>query len=307
MIYVLSGQNRHLAREKLVEIIQEFSKKYGESAVERYQGEDIDPANLVAILNGQSLFASSKLIIFRDMLAANKSANEKFLEMMDSIPEETSVVLLEGELDKRTSAYKKLSKQQGFFEFKELGPAELASFVSSYVKRHNKSINNGAVQELLARSGSDQSRLKNELDKLISYVDTEITKDDITILVEQSVDDQVFELLDNALRGRAQPALNILRDMEAAHKDPHQVLGMLIWQVQTLAIVKSGEDRPESQIAKEAKIHPFVVQKTKALTSNMSGAQINKIINLAAELDIKSKSTSLPLWRQIERVITRLI
>lgn len=306
MIYVFSGTNSHAAASRLRQIVENHEKEYGRSSIERYRGEEVGLNELPAILTSQSLLSPSRLIIFRDLVALNKPAAEKLIELIRSIPESNTVVLREGELDKRTSAYKKLSKLEGFTVFDEPSDGELSIFVDQYLREQGGAINSAAKKELLLRVGKDQSRLKNELDKLLSYAEDEVTLEMVELLVEKRVEDKVFDLLEAALGGKSNLAQDLLSEMRDSHQDPFQVIGMLIWQVHILAVIQSAKGLPESQIAKEAKLHPFVVQKSKKLTSRMTTKDLNNILDLVARLDIKSKSSSLPIWHQLEKAISEI-
>jgi DNA polymerase III delta subunit len=68
---------------------------------------------------------------------------------------------------------------------------------------------------------------------------------------------------------------------------------MLDWQLQILAIVKTAGKKSVDEIAKEAKLNPFVVRKSAGIVNNLTLAQLKNLIHELRELDVKLKSTSI--------------
>lgn len=301
MITVLSGPNQYGISQKLATIKADFIREFGPAGVEIYSGEQIQIESLASLLSGVTLFASNRLVIIRD-LSSNKVVAEQLLSILKSIPSEVHVLLLEGQLDKRTAYYKTLKKEADFYELGELEGEALATWVGGYVKAQGGTIANRTIHVLINYVGSDQLRLVNELDKLIAF-NPEITESAITDLVEKRPEDTVFQLLDSALGGKQRQALTILEELESAHEDPFQIANMLIWQTHILAVVSSSNSVPEADLAKATKLNPFVVRKTKGLAARLGKQDITKIINAVAALDIRLKSTATNPWQVIEQTI----
>lgn len=298
MIHVLSGKNAYLRTQKLRTLVHEFSQLHGMDWVERVAGENVTLADLPSLLQGGSLFSSHRMVIIRD-LSVNKDAAEKLLEMLENIPEEVELVLVEPQLDKRSSFYKKLKVLPGFIEFEEPKEPELTRWVEQYIKDSGGSIGSAAIRQLIEYVGLDQQRLANEVDKLLAY-DPVVSPETVELLVERRPQSTVFHLLEQALGGQAEKARATLGALESAFEDPYQVANLLIWQVQAVAVVKSAGSRSDGDIAKSAKLNPYVVSKTRRLARVMSQNQLNIVIDRVASMDIKLKSTSVQPWRLLE-------
>lgn len=301
MIQILTGNNSFLIRSRLVEIKSKFSEKYGNDGIEEYQAENIPNEQLAPLLTSSSLFSANRLIIIKN-LSENKVLSEIFAELIDKVPQETSLVLIEANLDKRTAYYKSLKKQKGFEELKELSENELVKWINKKVESLEAKIDSQAVNYLLHTVGSNQESLNNELEKLAAY-DKIISKDTIDYLVEPTSQDLVFQLLEAILSRKTKKAFDILGKMENNHSDVFQIVNLLIWQVHTLSIVASAGDASNSDIAKNAKLNPYVIQKTRRLSVNLSKDKLVQIIEQVAKLDINIKSTSADPWRLIEQTI----
>lgn len=304
MITVLTGSNAYELSQDLRKRTAEFVKKYGESGVERIQGLQIQPESLPNLLTGVSLFAANRLVIIKN-LSENKPVAEQFLKLLKSISSEVEVVLVEPVLDKRTALYKTLKREAELLEFGEPEEGFLVAWSQDRVKKLGGSLELGSARKLVRYVGLDQSRLKNEIDKLVAY-DIKVTENSIEELVEKNAEETVFQLLDLVFSGQKSRALEILGALERAHEDPYQVASMLVWQTHILAIVHSAGTAPEAEIAKSAKLNPFVVRKTRALSNSVSRTKLSHILNEVSECDVKLKSTATDPWRVVEQTILSL-
>lgn len=301
MIYVLTGANSHQIQARLRELRESFIAKHGEEGLESYTGEDVSLDTLQNITSGLSLFTTHRLVVVR-YLSENKPVAEQFVEEIKNIPEETVIILVEGVLDKRTAYYKALKKLEHFEEYSEPDERALRQWIKQVVEDEQATITPEAQQALLVAVGADQSRLAHELAKLTIY-SKKITIDTVTALVEPNSQESVFALLDAALSGNQARAQELLLNLEHAHEDPYQIANMLIWQVHIVAVVASAGGMAESEIAKKAKLNPYVVKKTAALTKNISSQKLQQIIDTVAQLDITLKTKSVQPWAILSQTL----
>lgn len=304
MITVLSGANRYTLSKKQKELKQDFIKNHGEAGLESYNADQIQPGQLASLLTGATLFAENRYIVIKE-LSQNKLLSEQLLNIINNIPDEVQVVLIEPQLDKRTVFYKTLKKKAELLEFGEPDEYTLVSWVQDVVKQLEGTIDQKSARLLVQYTGLDQSRLQNEIEKLIAF-DKAISINSITELVDKNPQDTIFQLLEFALSGQTKKALDVLDGLERAHEDPFQTASMLIWQTNILAVVHSAGTISDADIAKSAKINPFVVRKTRSLASSMSKTELNHILNAVADCDIQLKSTSAEPWRVVEQAILSL-
>lgn len=304
MITVLSGSNSYALREMLAQVKQAFIDEYGAQGVEVITGEQLEPDRLGSLLGGATLFAANRLVIIKN-LSENKPAAEKLLDLYKNIPNETHAVLVEGVMDKRTVLYKTLKKEADFHEFAELDEPAAVQWVQELVQKEGGTINSSDARLLVRSAGTDQSRLAHEVAKLVAYGST-VTAVSIEQLVEKNPEETVFQLLEYALGGKPARAIEVLEGLERAHEDPFQAANMLIWQTNILAVVAGAGEASDGQIAKEAKVNPFVVKKTRGLARRLSRQQLGSMLDAVAELDVRLKSTAADPWRALEHTVLAL-
>jgi DNA polymerase III delta subunit len=138
----------------------------------------------------------------------------------------------------------------------------------------------------------NQMGLSNELDKLISF-DPKIVRKNIDLLVEPLPQGSVFELLDAAFSGNRKLAMDLYTDQRKQQVEPQAIMGMLAWQLHVLAVVKFNEKAPVDELARSAKLNPYVVRKTQNLTRNITQTEVKELISRALELDVRLKSENI--------------
>lgn len=100
MIYLLYGENKDKAREKVHSMILSLQKKKPDAVFFRIDFESWNEANLEEYIGGQGLF-SNKYIVFVDSILEDKEIKEVVLKKMKEIGESQNIfIFLDGELDK---------------------------------------------------------------------------------------------------------------------------------------------------------------------------------------------------------------
>lgn len=145
---------------------------------------------------------------------------------------------------------------------------------------------------LVLRIGINQLRLKNELDKLLSF-NPKVDRQSIELLTTASSQSTTFDLLDAALGGKTKKALELYQDQRRQRVEPQAILALLAWQLHVLATVKAAGDRSPDQVAKDAKLNPYVVRKTASLARGLSMTSIKELVAATFNLDRRLKRETI--------------
>jgi DNA polymerase III delta subunit len=162
-----------------------------------------------------------------------------------------------------------------------------------------------AANYLVERLGENQQLLFNEVSKLAIY-DSNITKTSIDLLTEPTPQSRVFDLLDAAFAGKKQRALDLYADQRAQKVEPQAILAMIGWQLQLLSLVKTSEGRSSSQVAKDNGMNPYPVQKAAGMAQKLSSDELQRLVNQALEIDLKSKTSAVDLDEAIKTYIVTI-
>jgi DNA polymerase-3 subunit delta len=147
--------------------------------------------------------------------------------------------------------------------------------------------------ENLLGSDSDFFRLNNELQKLASYNQSEISDQLIRKLYKKA--DQfsnIFAVTDAFGERKYANILKSLSDLTDQEGSPVYVLVMVIRQFRNIILVKElvSKGLKEEEIAKKLGIHPYVVKKSIAQASRYTFSDLKKVYSMLVETDASLKT-----------------
>ena len=293
MVRAYTGENDALRVAAVRNVVADFVAQYTDLGLERLDGEESLYDRIVEAVQSIPFLVDRKLVVVTNA-SLNKEFTERFDEFLDSVSEGTDVLLVEGKLDKRTTFYKSLQKKTEFTDFKILDANGLVRFAGEYAQQQGGEISTGDARYLIERVGLNQQTVQNEIDKLVLY-EPKITKETIDLLTEKLPQSRVFDLLDAAFSGNIARTLELYRDQRAQGVEPQLIVGMLVWQLYIFALVKTAHGRTVTEIAKQAKLNPFVVEKSQNIVRKMSLQRLRGLISELRELDVRSKTEGVVL------------
>ena len=304
MIITLTGENAFALQSELEQIAAGFVAQHGELALERLDGEEATFVRISEALMSLPFLASKKLVLLRRP-GANKQFVEHAEELLTQIPDTTEVVIIEPKLDKRSGYYNLLQKQTEFKEFKELDLGSLAQWLVQKTKEQGGSISASDARYLVERVGLNQQLVGNELAKLVLY-DPNVTRQTIDLLTEATPQSTIFQLLESAFGGNVAKALHLYDEQRALKVEPQQIIAMLAWQLHVLALIKTAGDRTAQAIASEAKISPYVVQKSQSIARKLTLTQLKKLVRDLLVIDARLKRESIDADEALKNYLLQL-
>jgi DNA polymerase-3 subunit delta len=291
MVITVTGDNQHQVRVAVKKVVDNFTAQHGALAVERFEAGETEAEHILSAVSATSLLSPSKLVLIQDF-EINKALTEKTEELLSQVADGTTVVIVIGKLDKRVSYGKLLKKETDFQEFAALSPVDTINWITQTVKDRGGQIDRGTAQYLIDFVGANQERLSNELDKLILF-DTEVTRASVDQLSEREPTSTVFELLDAGFNGQEGKTLKLYDEQRRQQVEPLAIIGMIGWQLHILAVVKTATDKSANDIAKDAGVHPFVIQKSLKLAQQMALSKLRELVHQAVVLEEQLKNRTM--------------
>lgn len=291
MIITLTGSNSFLIAQETKKLRESFVKKYGVLAVEQIDGEEAEYARLNEAVTNLPFLIEEKLVILRHP-SKNKQFAENIEQIISSIPDSITALILEPKIDKRTAYFKTLKTKTEYKELVEMDNSGLAGWLAREAKDNGGNMSISDANFLVDRLGPNQQLLANELDKLLSY-NKNITRENIELLTEATPQTSIFDLLDSAFSGNKQKTQKIYEEQRQQMVEPLEIMAMLAWQLKILAIIKTAGDKSPLQIASEAKLNPFVVRKSSGIAAKLTPVELKNLIDQALELDVRLKTESV--------------
>lgn len=299
MVKSVLGPNAYMAKQRLSELLEGVDS----NSIERFDGVDLNIKELSGLLQAQSLFTNPTVVVSN--ISEQKSLHDDAMELIGSLSEDAELIIYEPAIDKRSKYYKFLLKNTQCDEYKKLDSNDLAQWVVSEAEKRGGKIDRSSAWYLVERLGDDQWLISNELDKLL-LGDGQITKSMIDEMVEPTLNESVFKLLDAVTAGNRKLVLNQYDTLRAQKLEPQYIISMLVWQLHILAIVVFAGSKNPDVIAKEAKLSPFVAKKTAQVASKISKTQIKSMLESTAKVDADLKSKPIDADEALKQLLIKL-
>ncbi len=307
MIIFLYGQDAFRSREKMTELRNAYLEKNPSSGLFEFDGESASEETIKTLkqtLNESGLFATKKLVILKRFTEAPEFSQKKLAEFLEEkcasidTNKDNILIVWEATLPKKTNVlFKLLDKQVAKKQqFEILKGIRLEQWIIHRIHLIDAQTNieKRALPLLVSEMGDDLSALENELRKLTDVCEDKLIREaDVALFVSQSVRSLVFEALEALASGNRVKALSLFEAQLEKGENALYLLSMCAWQMRNLLKVADGYAdgmRQASLLAKELKLHPFVVQKLLRQIGGFPIERIKKSFALLADLDTQSKS-----------------
>ena len=216
--YLFYGINEGLKEEVIKNI---FEKKYS-NKIYRYEEKEI-LENKISFFNNilsKSFFENEKLIIINRVSDKIKEIAEELIEKQ---VEGLVVILNAKNLEKKSkirSLFEK-NKKTICVPFYEDNNQTLSSIINSFFREKRIPISQQSINLIVERCRGDRQNLKNELEKVHSFVKNKKKIDikDLIKLTNLAENYNVSELIDNCLSKNKRRTLNILNENNYSLED----------------------------------------------------------------------------------------
>ena len=163
------------------------------------------------------------------------------------------IFIYKGIIDSRKKLFKLIS-DKGIVMKLDISNDYLNDFVNDYLKKNDYKMEGTTISYFLSRCGNNIDNIKNELDKLMLYKLDEkiINNDDISLLIQESSDDSVFELVSAFLKNDSRKAMKLYYEFINDGMDVSQIVAIIASQIRLLFQVKRlyNEGKSNDEIAK---------------------------------------------------------
>lgn len=282
-----------------------------EGAPRRLDGASLALSDLPALMMSDTLFGAAEPVVIKD-LSGNTAVWQAFVDSAEKIDVNHLVILVEPKLDKRTKAYKVLTKVAKLIETKQWTDRD-QSLAAEWLRTRAKALTIGLspaqVNDMVRRAyvpgekpGSffiDQMRLHSALQAI--GPDVEVHDDMIDAVMPRAMTDTIFDLLEVAANGERQHVRSILGELRS-REDGSKVFAILASQWVQMVSVGASE-APAAGLASELGMHPFVVQKLSRLARSFTRSDLRKLTQLCAAIDTGMKHSEIDPWDGVDRFV----
>ena len=180
----------------------------------------------------------------------------------------------------------------------------MANWLRTHARAYGIELHHDEAAFLVDYVGTDQWRLHHDVEKL-ALAGKPISHQLIEELVDPNPSATAFELLDMVVAGRREQAMKKLAVVRRA-EDPYKFIGLLVGQLYALAVCKTAEGKTAQAIAREAGLHPYVVQKSLQTARRLSLDKLRGMIAAVDNSDQLIKTTGADPWGVIAVAVARM-
>ena len=294
-VYLLTGDESYLilqAKQMLVHALVADGDTMNYAVFEESK---IDMQQLRELTRTFPLFAQKRVIVL-DRTGILKSGKDAFLDILNGLPETTCMIIVEPEADKRTKIYKWIKKNGYVGEFLKKDQTEkvLMRWVAALLAQERKRIRESDVRLFLERVGDDMFQIKNETDKLISYVGEreEVTGEDIRAITSGEVHNKIFDLVAAIAGGNKRQALVLYDDLLLLKEPPMRILFLIVRQYRILLLIANMRSlhKPDKDIAQAAGIPVFAIRQNAAQLSGYTVSSLDHCIDACVQTEEEIKT-----------------
>lgn len=296
MILLIHGEESFLSQKKLTQIEKRFLRDGDENNIEKLDDKNFEIANLEKIITTIPFFGNQKLIVLKDIIEKKYQDKElkKISDLLKNVPETTIIVFYNSnKIDNKNKLFKIISeKANKNWLFKKLETRETYAWATEKIKSLKSSISKDALDQLILWTDNDLWLLNEEIEKITTLKSTkQVTIEDVNLMSTAKIDANIFNFIDSISQKNKKTTIINLEKLLKKGEDPIYLMGMIVYQIRNLLIIKelSQEGMSYSDISKKTKKHPFVVKKTLAQAENFSFKKIESVYQKLFETEIELK------------------
>lgn len=285
-VYILEGDEWYLQKlfkERLIaNFLQQAPNNFNFC---RYRLDESSLESAINEANTVSFFSEPKIIWLTELNCLtsghklSEHATKMLVHYLKGPAPDVIVVFVMGSVkaDKRKKAVKELYGASSLIDINAPGEGLIRELLETELKKHGKHLEQKAFNVLLQRTGGHLSECMAAINKLMIFTDGDlITEEMVSILIEPSLDDNIFHLVDYLMSGQGEAAFRLFRQLLAQKVEPISILAMLESNFRLFVQCKrlSQEGYQQPTIAQAIKAHPYRV---KMAMPKLRGVSLNRV------------------------------
>lgn len=256
-----------------------------------FNAREADEKTIIGACETPPFLGTRRLVILQDF--DFKKSAPLLAKALADLPEYTTLLILSAKADSRTVLFKAIKTHGQVLEFSVLKPAEFKNWLGKIVREKGLQIESAALECLATFTLGNCEAAMSEIDKLKTYAGEEkIARRDVETLVHPDLHTSVFRLTDSIGERRHRDALTSLQDLVNRGENLVQIFFMIVRQFRLLITIQAllVQKLSPNEIAKQLKVHPFVVQNTLRQVRNFSYEELHHAYQKLLVIDTAVKT-----------------
>lgn len=305
-VYLVLGTQQVLQRQARVAFEQVIPEEEQVMNVGAYDMEETPVSVAIDDAMSAPFFGERRLVLInKPYFLTGQRTKTKVDHDVDSLekylknPQPSTILVFLApyeKLDGRKGVVKALKKVATTVDANPLDERAARQAVTQLFKKRGVTIDPQALNELVRRTNADYGLMSARVDQLslLAYPKNVVTAQQVAGLVPQSLDDNVFHLVNAVLRRNQGEALDLYQQLLAAQTAPLAINGALVNQFRLLIQLKVLASRGLSQagLAKKLRVHPYRVKLGLQTARHFSLTNLTNAFLGLVSVDQQLKSTT---------------
>jgi len=310
-IFLFHGSENYLIKQKECELTERLIPPGTEQMnLSVFEEKGFAIENLFYATESLPFFNDHRLVITKnaDFFGTRKLDGDAIAAYLQDIPQTTTLLIIESEIDKRARLFKKISEFGLAQEFVPLQEKDLLQWVVGLFKQKGTVISPGVATQLLRTASYSMEAVCSEAEKLISYCrGNPITADAVNAICTKSVESRIFELTGAIGSKRADEALQLYHNMISLKESPLMILAMIARQFRLILQcgVLARQRKSNDEIAAALKIRPFAVREYTAQSRNFTSSTLIQALRDCLTTDVNIKTGQMADQLAVEMLIVK--
>lgn len=218
--------------------------------------------------------------------------------------------IYQSKLDERKKLTKTLKNTSKLYKVEQMSEQEMKSWIQNKLHENYKDIKQDALNLFIELTGINFNVISQELDKIILFLGdrTTINKNDVSLIINRSLEQNVFLLTEYIQKGDKNKAIQLVKDLIIMKEEPIKLLALITsnYRLYYQCKILSRKGYNGQQISKTINVHPYRV---KLAFGQVKHYQLNELLNIidhCAETDYKLKSSYIDKQLILELLILAL-
>lgn len=253
--YLFYGEDKAVLNKEIDNLKKSLS--INEDDIIHYDIENI--YDIIEEAQTISMFSPNKFIIIDSVSYLSDKKENKNINLLEDYFEHynpNSYLIFISNKDSIDTRKKlvKLISSKGVSKKVEATDEYLNKYIKDYLSSNNYTMNNLDITYFMTRVGNNINNITNELDKLMLYKeqDKTITREDITKLTVENIDNPVYDLVGFILKNENKKAIELYNNFTQNGMDAASLIPVIASQIRLLFQVKRlyNQGKTNDEIAK---------------------------------------------------------
>lgn len=310
-VYLLTGDEGYLLFQTRQMLKNALVREGDEMNYMAYEETKVDLPEVASFASTYPFFSEKRVLLFNQTNIL-KTGKDEFLKILEELPETTCIIICESEVDKRSKVYKWIKKNGYIAELMKKDQKEktLVTFLARILAKEKKQIREEDALYFIHAVGEDMFQIRNEAEKLISYLgeETVVTRDAIQAVISVQIQDKIFDMITALAQKNQSLALRYYNDLLLLKEPVMHILYLIVRQYRILVILKemNGQRKSEAEMAKAAGIPPFSVRRYGTQLKLYTQKQLESCLTQAIQLEEEIKTGIVPDQIGLEMLLISL-